>query len=329
MASIRDVAKEAGVSVSTVSKALNQYPGLRQDTRDRVLAAAAKLQFVPNAAASALSSKTGGRLALLMNVGERGQGVDEVEMRYMYGALHQAKAMGLDVCTLFFSMLEGKSLKECIGYLQAQNIVGLAVYGLSKKHKKLLSLIESQAFKMVLVDAPRLGPGMSTVSIDHAQAQYDVAKHMLESNPCQSLLYISGPPEAYVSGQRLEGMERLAGEMGLRLLVRNGGFSERRAREWTLRHGRQKGAIACASDMMAIGAMRALLDMDIFRPVCGFDGISLMGYAGKGMYTVRQDFAAISAAAIEELWALVKGGRGRELRLPHSLVNISYEDVIV
>ena len=48
--------------------------------------------------------------------------------------------------------------------------------------------------------------------------------------------------------------------------------------------------IICASDMMAIGAMRALTEMDIFRPVCGFDGISLMGYAGKQMNTVKQNF---------------------------------------
>ena len=46
---------------------------------------------------------------------------------------------------------------------------------------------------------------------------------------------------------------------------------------------------------MAIGAMRALMELDVFHPVCGFDGIPLMSYAGKQMNTVRQDFYGVSA----------------------------------
>ena len=57
---------------------------------------------------------------------------------------------------------------------------------------------------------------------------------------------------------------------------------------------------------MAIGAMKALIDMDIYRPVCGFDGVSLMGYAGKQMHTVRQDFQNIAARAVEELSRLME-----------------------
>ena len=79
---------------------------------------------------------------------------------------------------------------------------------------------------------------------------------------------------------------------------------------------------------MAIGAMRALTEMDIFRPVCGFDGITLMGYAGKQMNTVRQDFYAIAAKAVEELQYLMHGGEGREVIMPHTLVRLKYEDII-
>lgn len=95
--------------------------------------------------------------------------------------------------------------------------------------------------------------------------------------------------------------------MKLELLVRKD-FSERKAREITFQDAREKDILVCASDLMAIGAMRALMEMDIFRPVCGFDGITLMGYAGKQMNTVRQEFAEISAAAVEELHYLMNGG---------------------
>lgn len=87
-------------------------------------------------------------------------------------------------------------------------------------------------------------------------------------------------------------------------------------------------AIVCASDLMAIGAIRALTELDIFRPVCGFDGITLMGYAGKQMNTVRQGFSEISEAAVEELHSLLNGGEGRRLTLDYSIVRMQYLDII-
>ena len=116
--------------------------------------------------------------------------------------------------------------------------------------------------------------------------------------------------------------------MKLELLVREGDFSERKAREITFQDAREKDILVCASDLMAIGAMRALMEMDIFRPVCGFDGITLMGYAGKQMNTVRQEFAEISAAAVEELHYLMNGGEGRKRILDHDIIRLQYLDII-
>ena len=123
-------------------------------------------------------------------------------------------------------------------------------------------------------------------------------------------------------------MEQLAEEMGLSVMVRNGEFSELQARNITMRYAKNKDAVVCASDLMAIGAMKALIDMDIFRPVCGFDGIVLMGYVGKQMNTVCQDFAQVSRNAMEELHGLLAGAQGRKVILPHRLVRMKYEDII-
>ena len=132
-----------------------------------------------------------------------------------------------------------------------------------------------------------------------------------------------------MTGERLEGIKELAGEKKLKLMVRKGGFSELRAREIAMRYAKNNDCIVCASDLMAIGAMKALIDMDIFRPVCGFDGIILMGYVGKQMNTVKQDFVGISRMAIDELACLMQGGEGRKLVAPHTLVRLKYEDIIV
>ncbi len=150
----------------------------------------------------------------------------------------------------------------------------------------------------------------------------------MEGKPYKKILYLSGKKNGYVSEERLIGVNRLAQELGLSVLVRTGNFSELEARKLTMQYAAGKDAIICASDLMAIGAMKALIDMDIYRPVCGFDGVSLMGYAGKQMHTVRQDFQKIAASAVEELSRLMEGASGQDIVVPHKLIRIKYLDVI-
>lgn len=328
MISIKDVASHAGVAISTVSKVLNDYPNVSEETRKKVNAAIAELNFVPNTIAAALSSKQSGRVALLINMIAKTQAIDEIDMQYLSGAINRAKELKLDVITVFFSMIQDKSLEEIITYFKSQNITGIVVYGMSREDKVLHRLVESRQFKMVLVDAPLVNECTSAIWIDQEKAQYDVAKKTIRENKCRRILYIAGKRNGYVTGARLRGIKRLARELDLELLIRGGEFSEKRARELTFCYAARKDAVICASDLMAIGAMKALTEMDIFRPVCGFDGIVLMGYVGKQMNTVKQNFSYISAEAVEELNRLLKGEKGREIVLPYTIERMQYLDII-
>ncbi len=329
MVSIKDVAKQAGVAISTVSKVLNGYPNVSEATRKKVNRAVEELNFVPNSVAAALSSKQSGRVALLLNLGNVAQAVDEIYMQYVAGTIGRAVELNLDVITIFDSMLKNKSLDEVVRYLRSQSITGLIIFGMSKDDKVLQRLIDAQLFKIVTVDAPLVNASSSAVWIDQAAAQYDVAKKTLKENRGKNILYLAGKKNGYVSAERLKGMQQLAKEEGLTLFVRNGEFSELQARNLTLRYARKRDIVVCASDLMAIGAMRALMDMDIFRPVCGFDGITLMGYAGKQMNTVKQDFRRIASEAVEELKHLLDGGEGRQIVLDYELVRMKYDDVLI
>lgn len=328
MVSIKDVARHAGVAISTVSKVLNDYPNISEETKKKVNAAIAELNFVPNTIAAALSSKQSGRVALLINMIAKTQAIDEIDMQYLSGAINKAKELRLDVITVFFSMIQDKSLEEIIAYFKSQNITGIVIYGMSKEDKVLHQLVKSRTFKLVLVDAPMVNEATSAVWINHRQAQYDVAKKTIQENNCKRVLYIAGKKNGYVTEERLWGMKKLAEDMELKLLVRGGEFSELTARNLTFKYAAGKDAVVCASDLMAIGAMKALTEMDIFRPVCGFDGIMLMGYVGKQMNTVRQNFSFISAEAVEELNRLMKGEKGREVVLPYSIERLQYMDII-
>ena len=328
MVSIKDVAKQAGVAISTVSKVLNNYPNVSEETRKKVNQAVADLNVVPNSVAAALSSKQSGRVAFLLNLDNVSQAVDEINMQYMAGTIGQAVDMNLDVITIFYSMLKNKNIDEVIRYLQSQSITGLIIFGLSKEDRVLHKLIEAQVFKIVVVDAPIVNVNTSAIWINQEKAQYDVAKKTLTENKCKSILYLAGKKNCYVTDERLKGIMRLAKERDLPLLVRNGGFSELQARNLTFRYAKNKDIVVCASDLMAIGAMKALIEMDIFRPVCGFDGITLMGYAGKQMNTVRQDFKQIASEAVKELKRLIDGNEGQQIVLDYQLVRMKYLDII-
>ena len=328
MVSIRDGAREAGVAISTVSKVLNHYPNVREETKEKVNAAIAELGFVPNTIAAALSSKKTGRIALVLDVNRHAQTVDEIPMQYIIGAINRAKEKGMDIITVFFTMIAEMSVDEMVRYFQSQSIEGLIICGLSKDDIMLRRLVDGGKFKCVLIDAPGVDENTSSIHVDNERAQYEVAKKFLEGKPYKKILYLSGKKNGYVSEERLIGVNRLAQELGLSVLVRTGNFSELEARKLTMQYAAGKDAIICASDLMAIGAMKALIDMDIYRPVCGFDGVSLMGYAGKQMHTVRQDFQKIAASAVEELSRLMEGGSGQDIVVPHKLIRIKYLDVI-
>ncbi|MDE7287217.1 MAG: LacI family transcriptional regulator, partial [Lachnospiraceae bacterium] len=85
MVSIKDVAKHAGVAISTVSKVLNNYPNVSEETKIKVNKAVEELNFVPNSVAAALSSKKAGRVALFVNLNAQTQAIDEIDMQYIQG----------------------------------------------------------------------------------------------------------------------------------------------------------------------------------------------------------------------------------------------------
>ena len=330
MATIRDVAKLAGVAVSTVSKVINKYPNVSEETALRVNKAIEELGFTPNVIAASLSSKQSGRVALIINTDVQTSAIDEVSMKYLAGAISRAQELHVDVVPVFFSMLAGLDENGVEKYLRSQNVKGIVIYGMSKDDYVLQRVIAREHFKSVLVDVPIVNASTSYISVDQRQAQKDVArKTIMENNTYNSqVLYISGKQNGYVSEERLSGMLELAKEMELAVSLHCGDFSEKQAREITFKYGNMHDIIICASDMMAIGAMRALNEMDVFRPVCGFDGISLMGYAGKQMNTVKQNFFDISAEAVTECTRLMGGGEGQKIIAPHELVRIEYLDMI-
>lgn len=336
MVSIKDVAKHAGVAISTVSKVLNNYPNVTEATKLKVNQAIKELNYVPNSIAAALSSKHSGRVALLMDPMRQTQAIDQVYMQYMLGALDCAKELGMDAITIFFSMLENMTVDDITRYLRSQGVQAVVIFGLSQEDRVIRGLVQEEDFFTVVIDAPFVTDGITSVGIDNAEAQYEVAKKTITDNAVnlpagygpQNVLYIAGKGTAYVTADRTRGMKKAAEELGVSLSIRYGDFSESKARGIAMVTGKDKDIIVCASDLMAIGAMNALSEINAPHPVCGFDGITLMGYVGQKMNTVRQDFYDIASTAVKEAKRLMEGEKGRQVIMPHRIVRLEYKDII-
>ena len=314
---IKKVAEMAGVSPGTVSKVLKNYPGISEETRKKVLAVVEKTGFIPNTVASALSTKQNNRIALFIYINDLSQQIDEINMLYILGAFDKAREDNLELITIFNGSVEKLNAEETERYFRSLHAGTIIALGLNKNDHKIHTLAQDKNLNMVVIDAPLEGDNVSTVMVDHEQAQYDVAKEICHER--DRVLYLKGKDDGYVTDMRVAGMKRLAEERNLELTIRGGGFSEERAYEIVRNLKESYDAIVCASDLMAIGVKRALPKGSHTR-ISGFDGIRLMEYVGRGIITCRQDFYRIGWTAVEEAEKLRQGGKGEKVLIPYTLI---------
>lgn len=331
MSSMLDVAKRAGVGVSTVSKVLNNYENVSQETKDKVMKAVEELNYVPNAVASALSSKKNKRIGVVVFINNKRQAIDEINMQYLFGTFEEANSLKLEIVTVFSSVFENMSKIEMIQYFKSLSVQGLIVYGLHKEQTDFTEMIHEQHFYSVLVDVPIQNEKTSYVMIDHQTAQYKLAKYMIESQPhaVRNVLYLAGRRDGYVTDLRLQGVVDACLESDINLNAQYADFSERKAIELTKAYGMDADIIICASDLMAIGSINALKEMDIFRPVCGYDGIKLLGYVKYHIQTVKQDFFSIAKRAVQEYSHLIETQSSQGILMDYEITRIGYDDVII
>lgn len=326
-----DVAKRAGVGVSTVSKVLNNYENVSQETKDKVMKAVEELNYVPNAVASALSSKKNKRIGVVVFINNKRQAIDEINMQYLFGTFEEANSLKLEIVTVFSSVFENMSKIEMIQYFKSLSVQGLIVYGLHKEQTDFTEMIDEQHFYSVLVDVPIQNEKTSYVMIDHQTAQYKLAKYVIESQPhaVRNVLYLAGRRDGYVTDLRLQGVVDACLERDINLNAQYADFSERKAIELTKAYGMDADIIICASDLMAIGSINALKEMDIFRPVCGYDGIKLLGYVKYHIQTVKQDFFSIAKRAVQEYSHLIETQSSQGILMDYEITRIGYDDVII
>jgi LacI family transcriptional regulator len=323
MATLSDVAEEAGVSPTAVSRYLNNRIELPLATRERIDAAIAKLNYRPNLLAKRLS--TGKAEAISLVTPE----IANPFFAELAGAVEaEAQRHGYAV---YMSSTQGHRDREidAIQRLQDQHVDGLIMMTNRPDDGTLATLLE-QHHNVVLLDEDIPGVAVPRVFVENEQGAYLGTRHLIEAGH-RDIALISGPPGLMSVRERLAGFERAMAEAGLSVppdWIMLGEYSRAYgsvAATQLLAGSRRPTAVLACSDYIAIGVLQATRQAGLSVPedlsLVGFDDMPLVELVDPPLTTIHQPIAEMGRIAFERLLALINKTEAEpQTRLPVSLV---------
>jgi LacI family transcriptional regulator len=284
MATIKDVAKEAGVSTTTVSYALKGDKKISEDTIQKVREVAKRLKYRPSGFARSLKSSRTNNIGVYLH-GFGGPVIGDILQ-----AIHDAvasKGYEIMVCS---TRLSDKLLVE-------RHVDGAIMFNSFISDKKIKNIADED-FPVVVMDRVIEAPNVSSVVIDNVSGGYSAVKQLLDSG-YRKIALIAGKKDSYESLARLEGSKKALMEAGIdfgQTPIAYGYFEESggaAAMQLLLESFPDITGLFCLNDEMAIGAMQTIkksgrnIGGDI--AVIGFDGISASSQCEPPLTTIRVD----------------------------------------
>jgi LacI family transcriptional regulator len=320
---LTDVARRAGVSVATASKALNDKSEVAEATRWRVQQAAAELSFQPNVLARGLISGRTRTIGLL---------TDELSGRFSIPVLLGVEnAVGNEEMSVLLCDARGDAIRRqhYVRTLLARQVDGFIILGDSNDIRP--SLTRDIPVPVVYVYGESTHPDDLSVLADDAGGARLAADHLV-SLQRRHIGHITGPASYRAARDRAAALVGVLEEAGLRLAGGEPSYGE-----WSRRWGRHAArmlltanpnvdAIFCGNDQIATGACDTLTDMGRRIP----DDVAIVGYDNWDVYaadgrppltTVDLNLEQLGATAVEHLIAALDGSRrSGVIRQPGRLV---------
>lgn len=299
---LRDVAREAGVSYQTVSRVINDNDNVAPATRERVLLAIDKLDYRPNRAAQVMQT-------------ERSQTIEVIMPYYGFNRVLADMARITHQSGYHFSIsaIDNTEFAEALISASSRFIDGLILTPLSPiidDYDELKRLTKGIPFVQI---GARLGTNLPSVIYDHAQGARLATQHLINLGH-KVIAEISGPLWNYDGYDRHEGWLATLADNNLdpSLSVEgdftvDGGYQ---AMQQLLDMNIKFSAAFVANDMMAFGAQTALRERGLRIPedvsIVGFDDLQESAHFVPSLTTVRQDFALLGRLAIEYVVSLIE-----------------------
>ncbi|SEO62812.1 LacI family DNA-binding transcriptional regulator [Paenibacillus sp. OV219] len=294
---IYDVAKEAGVSVATVSRVINQQPGVKTHTKQRVMNAVEKLKYQYNHAAVALATGKSNVIGLMLPNLQNPFYAEVAE-----GIYQEAMNRGVNVITL--NLMDGKNMDAGLRLLNQFSMDGLLAMDISKD---LLSKVENLIEHVVLVGNDYLDGRTTCIVTDNFSGIQMVMRHLLSLGHTRIAL-LSEKSEYNDVKDRIRAYYHCMEEAGLsevrQVIYTDGSLiedGEKEGEKW-VRQGLDHTAILVTNDMMAIGLIKALKSAGKKIPedisVAGFDGTWVSAIVDPPLTSVAQPKFEMGTSAI-------------------------------
>jgi LacI family transcriptional regulator len=307
MATIKDVAQAAGVSVATVSRVYNDSDLVREKTASRVRDAALRLGYVPHSGARSLSTSRTHTMGVLLPdlygefFSEIIRGIDQTAQRNGFHLLVSSSHAGRPGVEAALRSMRGR-------------VDGLIVMWPEMDADTALRNLPA-GFPLVLMHAP-VGPhAFDVITVANFEGAHAMVRHLLELGH-RRIAIIKGAEGNYDAAERLRGYRAALEEAGIAsdpALEAPGDFSESagfRATTELLAGTPRPTAIFAANDSMAIGALSALREAGLRVPddvaVAGFDDIPLARYLDPPLSSVHVDISALGERAALRLLDAVR-----------------------
>ena len=310
---IKDVAEQAGLSLSTVSLAINDSGYVREETKAKVLKAVEELGYHPSRAARGLASKTSGNIGFILTDDHFSQ-AEPFYTKIFLGTEFEARNHN------YYILLTtvGRQFKESgpkPRFLLERNVDGVIIAG--RINERLVEYIEGLGLPIVLVDYEFPRKRVSTVLIDNRKGAHLATQHLIDLGH-RDIGFIGGDLNHPSIKERFSSFKIKVEESGLSLDERflvtdeedtrvDNGYS---AAERMLRATRKPSAIFAANDAMAIGCIQYAKQRGMKIPddlaIIGFDDIEMGSHVDPRLSTVRVFKEELGVHAVRRLVDVVK-----------------------
>ncbi len=319
----KQIAEEAGVSRTTVSFVLNDVPGVNisPETRQRVLEAAARLNYYPDATARRLASGQTHTIALVLHQGPTQAYSDAFLPQMLQGVSQAAKQQGYHV--LFYAIGPREDPSSYIELMRGRHADGLILSGPRSDDTPLLELY-AEGYPVVL-HGQLPGSDLPFVDVDNVKGASLAVEHLIGLGHRRIGMVTNAPLTYTAASQRFEGYRQTLKRHGMGYeasWVRHGHFDEEsgeRAVDELLGAGAGLTALFVASDALAYGALRAVRHHDLRVPddlaLVGFDDIPTSRYVFPSLTTVRLPAFGLGWAAADLLIRLINRKEVEEMQV--------------
>jgi LacI family transcriptional regulator len=325
---IKDVAREAGVSITTVSRVLNEYADVNPKTRAKVLKVIEKLGYKPNTVARSLVMNRTKTLGLVVSELSRSRNAYHFMFDVLCGINDRTQELGYDLVLYSTSPMAQKKTPY-MDFVRQRRVDGVVMMGIRLDDPYTQEVVESPV-PSILIDVPIVSQTCSYVTTDNIAGARLAVNHLLALGH-RRIGFVNGYAHAAVSQERLRGYQTALAQAGIEFdpeLVYYGDF-EPEDGAVGIRKLREKfpdlTAVCFASDLMAIGGLRYLQEQGTPAPhslsIVGFDDIDLASLVQPAVTTVRQDRYEMGRSAVETLVRMLEGQeKGRGIVLSPELI---------